>query len=169
MAQTKPAMTKEASIPGPAFCAASAVSTKMPVPMTAPIPSRVSWKGPSERCRPFFSAVAMMASSDLTRSNSMTTPAKLRGYCDRGGAFRLGLDQSPDTCLANLPVLQFARGLHIILCQPRETRFGKIRAAGVAQQDQRVQGFEPGHQPLSQGTLVTHVTHQNDVVRHCAS
>src|SRR4051794_21522107 len=58
-------------MPGPAFCAASDVSTKIPVPMTAPIPSRVSWKAPSDRCRPFFSAVARMASSDFTRPNIM--------------------------------------------------------------------------------------------------
>ena len=34
---------------GPAFWAASAVRTKIPVPMIAPIPSMVSWKAPSER------------------------------------------------------------------------------------------------------------------------
>ena len=54
-------------MPGPAFCAASAVSTKMPVPMTAPMPSMVSWNAPSERCSDFFSAVANMASRGLTR------------------------------------------------------------------------------------------------------
>ena len=38
-------MTKLSIMPGPAFCAASAVSTKMPVPMMAPMPSMVSWNG----------------------------------------------------------------------------------------------------------------------------
>ena len=47
-------MTKEIIMPGPAFCAASEVSTKMPVPITAPMPSMVSWKAPSERRSPFF-------------------------------------------------------------------------------------------------------------------
>ena len=61
-------------MPGPAFCAASAVSTKMPVPITAPIPSMVSWNAPSERCSDFFSAVANMASRDFTRPNIMQTP-----------------------------------------------------------------------------------------------
>ncbi len=54
-------------MPGPAFCAAVAVSTKMPVPMTAPMPSRVSWTTPSDRLSDFFSAVARIASSDLMR------------------------------------------------------------------------------------------------------
>ncbi|MCR5875478.1 hypothetical protein LRS10_15600 [Phenylobacterium sp. J426] len=54
-------------IPGPAFWAASAVSTKMPVPMMAPMPSMVSWNAPSDRCSDFFSAVARIASSGLTR------------------------------------------------------------------------------------------------------
>ena len=36
-------------MPGPAFCAATAVSTKMPVPMMAPMPSMVSWNAPSWR------------------------------------------------------------------------------------------------------------------------
>ena len=57
-------------MPGPAFCAASAVSTKMPVPITAPMPSRVSWNAPSERLSDFFSAVARIASSDLIRPTS---------------------------------------------------------------------------------------------------
>jgi hypothetical protein len=35
-------MTKEIIIAGPAFWAASAVSTKMPVPMIAPTPSIIS-------------------------------------------------------------------------------------------------------------------------------
>src|SRR5687768_4126074 len=60
-------MMKLIIMPGPAFCAASAVSTKMPVPMIAPTPSMVSWNAPSERGSDFFSAVARMASSDLTR------------------------------------------------------------------------------------------------------
>jgi hypothetical protein len=54
-------------MPGPAFWAAVAVRTKIPVPMTAPIPSMISWIGPSDLCRDFFSAVARIASSDLTR------------------------------------------------------------------------------------------------------
>jgi hypothetical protein len=52
-------------IPGPAFCAAVAVRTKIPVPMTAPMPSRVSWNAPSERFRLYFSAVSRIASSGL--------------------------------------------------------------------------------------------------------
>jgi hypothetical protein len=63
-------MQKLSIMPGPAFCAATAVSTKIPVPITAPTPSIVSWNAPRERCSPFFSAVARMASSDLMRSNS---------------------------------------------------------------------------------------------------
>ena len=67
-------MTNASIRPGPAFCAPAAVSTKMPVPITQPIPNRVSWNAPSERCSDFFSAVAKMASSGLTRSNSMEFP-----------------------------------------------------------------------------------------------
>ena len=44
------AIMNETIMPGPAFWAAVAVRTKIPVPMTAPIPSMVSWTGPSERC-----------------------------------------------------------------------------------------------------------------------
>ena len=62
-------------MPGPAFWAAVAVSTKMPVPMTAPMPSRVSWKAPSDRLSDFFSAVARMASSDFTRPKIMVFPS----------------------------------------------------------------------------------------------
>ena len=72
-------MMKLSIMPGPAFWAASAVSTKMPVPMTAPIPSMVSWNAPSDRCSPFFSAVARMASSDLTRSKIMLRSPSLVG------------------------------------------------------------------------------------------
>jgi len=60
-------MTNEAIIPGPAFCAASAVKTKMPVPMMAPTPSIVSWNAPSERVSDRFSALAKIASSGLMR------------------------------------------------------------------------------------------------------
>src|SRR5258705_468723 len=49
-------MMKDSIMPGPAFCAASAVSTKMPVPMTPPMPSKVSWTGPRLRRNAFFSA-----------------------------------------------------------------------------------------------------------------
>src|SRR4051794_14911838 len=60
-------MMKLIIMPGPAFWAAVAVRTKMPVPMTAPMPSRVSWNAPRERLSDFFSAVARIASSDLIR------------------------------------------------------------------------------------------------------
>jgi hypothetical protein len=60
-------MTNEANIPGPAFCAASAVNTNMPVPMMAPTPSIMSWNPPSVRESDRFSAVARMASSGLMR------------------------------------------------------------------------------------------------------
>src|SRR3954465_541380 len=61
-------------MPGPAFCAAVAVRTKMPVPITAPMPSMVSWNAPSERLRLFFSAVARMASRGFTRPKIMCFP-----------------------------------------------------------------------------------------------
>ena len=64
---------------GPAFCAASAVSTKIPVPMIAPTPSMVSWKAPSERWSDFFSAVARMASSGFTRPNIGVLPTSGAG------------------------------------------------------------------------------------------
>src|SRR3954462_8701606 len=64
---TKPAITKEIIMPGPALLAATAVSTKMPVPMTAPMPSMVSSNQPSWRFKPFFSAAARIMSSDLVR------------------------------------------------------------------------------------------------------
>ena len=65
-------------MPGPAFCAAVAVSTKMPVPITAPMPSRVSWTGPSERCSDFFSAVARIASERLNTPHASPEPARAR-------------------------------------------------------------------------------------------
>jgi len=67
-------MTKLSIMPGPAFCAASAVSTKIPVPIMAPTPSMVSWKAPSERWSDFFSAVARIASSGFTRPKIMDGP-----------------------------------------------------------------------------------------------
>jgi hypothetical protein len=66
--QISPAMTNASIRPGPAFCAPAAVSTKMPVPMTLPMPSRVSCTAPRDRCSAFFSAVARIASSGLIRS-----------------------------------------------------------------------------------------------------
>ena len=67
--------TKERAIAGPAPAwpppPAAAVPTveKMPAPMMAPMPSRVSWKAPRER-RSWdsgFSAEARIAFSDLVR------------------------------------------------------------------------------------------------------
>ena len=68
-------------MPGPAFCAASAVSTKMPVPMTAPMPSIVSWNAPSDRCSDFFSAVAKMASRGFTRPKIMNDALLSSLFC----------------------------------------------------------------------------------------
>src|SRR4029079_3181666 len=65
--EPSPETMKLTIMPGPAFWAAVAVRTKIPVPMTAPIPSKVSWKAPSERLSDFFSAVARISSSGLTR------------------------------------------------------------------------------------------------------
>ena len=58
----------------------------MPVPMTAPMPSKVSWKAPSERLSDFFSAVARISSSDLIRPRppsrgaavAMTLPSNVK-------------------------------------------------------------------------------------------
>ena len=80
---------KETIIPGPAFCAAAAVSTKMPVPITAPMPRRVSCTAPSERCSDFFSAVATMASSGLTRQ-SKREPSATSLAANRRGAVPAG-------------------------------------------------------------------------------
>src|SRR6185436_7355494 len=60
-------MTKESTSPGPARSAPTAVSTKMPVPITAPTPSNMSWIGPSERSRPLRAAVSRLASTRLIR------------------------------------------------------------------------------------------------------
>ena len=70
-------MMNDTIMPGPAFWAASAVSTKMPVPMMAPMPIMVSWKAPSERLRLFFSAVARISSSGLMR-RPMSVPPQER-------------------------------------------------------------------------------------------
>src|SRR5438128_12685212 len=84
-------MMNEIIMPGPAFWAAVAVRTKMPVPITAPIPSMVSWKAPSDRLRLFFSAVARMASRGLTRPKIMCFPLYRRReaalYAPRYGGF----------------------------------------------------------------------------------
>src|SRR5450631_2525132 len=69
-------------MPGPAFCAASAVSTKMPVPMIAPMPSIMRCTPPSERSSVRFFAVARMSSSALTRQVFMKpAPAILVVAC----------------------------------------------------------------------------------------
>ena len=72
--QMNPAIAKASIRPGPAFCAPDAVSTKMPVPITAPIPNSVYWNAPSVRVSDFFFAVAKMASSGLTRPKIMRVP-----------------------------------------------------------------------------------------------
>jgi hypothetical protein len=64
-------MMKATIRPGPAFCPASAVSTKMPVPITAPMPSKVSCSAPSCRFSAFFPAVSRILSSGLTRQKSI--------------------------------------------------------------------------------------------------
>ena len=52
--QARPATTKDNMRAGPVLSwAATPVSTKMPVPMTAPTPSAESWTGPSTRRRRF--------------------------------------------------------------------------------------------------------------------
>ncbi len=59
-----PATMKEKTTPGPAYWAAAApVSTKMPVPMIAPMPSEIRLSGPSARfrlCSPVSLASLMM-------------------------------------------------------------------------------------------------------------
>jgi hypothetical protein len=65
-------MTKATIMAGPAFWPASAVRTKIPVPMMAPMPSIVSWNAPSCRTSDFFSAVSRIFSSGFTRQNSIT-------------------------------------------------------------------------------------------------
>src|SRR3954471_12291033 len=101
-------MTKLIIIAGPAFWAASAVRTKIPVPMTAPMPSSVSWKAPSERCRPFFSAVARIASSDFTRPKSpprsaalaILLPSEMISSQDPNGSRQEGNPPCPPASLA---------------------------------------------------------------------
>src|SRR3954449_5632590 len=81
-------------MPGPAFWAAVAVRTKIPVPITAPMPRRVSWNAPSDRLRDFFSAVARIESIDLTRPRpgargaavAMVLPSELGFGSDRNGS-----------------------------------------------------------------------------------
>ena len=75
-------MTNANIIAGPAFWPASAVSTKMPVPMMAPMPSKVSWNAPSWRLSGFLSAVSKILSSGLTRWNSIP----FSPMCCMGGA-----------------------------------------------------------------------------------
>ena len=60
-------MMNENSMPGPALSAAIEVKTKMPVPITAPMPSMVRSKAPRERLSDLFSAAAIMSSNGLTR------------------------------------------------------------------------------------------------------
>src|SRR6476661_3644579 len=78
-----PAMTNEYIIPGPALLAATAVSTKMPVPITAPMPSMVNSKAPSWRVRDRLPAVSRIRSSDFLRVNSITfSPGDGRPPCE---------------------------------------------------------------------------------------
>jgi hypothetical protein len=69
-----PAMTKEYIMPGPALLAATAVSTKMPVPMTAPMPSIVRSNAPSWRVSDRLAAVSRIRSSGFLRSNNIVIP-----------------------------------------------------------------------------------------------
>src|SRR5688572_4112798 len=64
-------MMKEYIMLGPALLAATAVSTKIPVPMMAPMPSMVRSNAPSWRFNERFSAVSRISSSDFLRWNSI--------------------------------------------------------------------------------------------------
>ena len=67
-----PARIIDSTIAGPAYCAAAwPVSTKMPVPMMAPMPSVTRLIGPSTRfseCSPVAAASAFSCSIDFVRS-----------------------------------------------------------------------------------------------------
>ncbi len=133
-------------MPGPAFWAASAVSTKMPVPMMAPMPSMVSWNGPSERCSDFFSAVARIASSGLTRhiySSERRPPSRqVPIWRDRGVVVRLAVKRQRPMAFPLRPARARARAM---LARPRgpartegaRCRAGNARGAGGARRAAR--------------------------------
>src|SRR5436309_3555225 len=65
-----PASTNESTTAGPAFCAATVpVSTKMPVPMIAPMPSAVRFTAPSTRLRLWSVSASTCRSVTLFRRN----------------------------------------------------------------------------------------------------
>src|SRR3989442_4381359 len=75
-----PASTIESTIAGPACCAAaSPVSTKMPVPMIAPMPSVTRLRGPSTRfreCSPVAAASALSCSIDFVAQIDIRWPRR---------------------------------------------------------------------------------------------
>ena len=79
-AHVNAASTNDTIMPGPAFCAASADNTKMPVPITVPTPSITSWKAPSVRPSGLFSAAANRSASGLMRQfiGPITTQVSVR-------------------------------------------------------------------------------------------
>src|SRR5437660_4625691 len=90
-----PASTIESTIAGPACCAAaSPVSTKMPVPMMAPMPSVTRLRGPSTRlseCSPVAAASAFSCSIDFVAKMDIIlrigdrSPQKHADSCPRLG------------------------------------------------------------------------------------
>src|SRR5690606_412973 len=75
--------------PGPAFCAPTEVRTNIPVPITQPMPNKVSWNQPRVLFSDLRSAVARMASSGLTRPNmhvpSLSDAPERAPIADNGG------------------------------------------------------------------------------------
>src|SRR6476620_3634629 len=72
-------MRNEYIMPGPALLAATAVRTKMPVPMTAPMPSIVRSKALSCRDNDRLAAVARIRSSGFLRSKNIAiSPEAMR-------------------------------------------------------------------------------------------
>nr|WP_254807326.1 hypothetical protein [Xanthomonas campestris] len=71
-AQQIAASTNDSTIAGPAWSAAAwPVITKMPPPITAPMPRAVSPQGPSARCRPSPSAASWLACGCLVAQSCL--------------------------------------------------------------------------------------------------
>src|SRR3984957_1487028 len=107
--QPKPAKMKDSASAGPAFwAAATPVSTKIPVPMTPPIPSSVSWVAVSARRSSLPEASCACSSSmDFVASScdAMKPPVFVRGTLHKHPG------ESEARAVRGAPVASLASGL----------------------------------------------------------
>src|SRR5881397_3763741 len=91
-----PASTNASTTAGPAFCAATVpVSTKMPVPMMAPIPSMVRLSAPRARLRLWSVSASVCRSVTLFRRSRFMRPSSEGESYGLGTGARVGPGPRP--------------------------------------------------------------------------